>query len=58
MLVKAKGPGGRDINCGEDQGMVTMKLRVRWSVVWGRMDTAALKVGRRVVSGVDRSEKA
>lgn len=38
--------------------MVTMKLRVRWSVVWGRMDTAALKVGRRVVSGVDRSEKA
>lgn len=51
LLVKAKGPGGRDIDCGEDQGIVTVKLRGRWSV-WGRMDTVALKVGRRGVVGL------
>lgn len=31
--------------------MATVELRVRWSV-WGRMDTVALKVGRRVVVGL------
>lgn len=32
--------------------MATMELGVRCSIVWGRMDTVALKVGRRVIVGL------
>ena len=60
ILLKAKGPGGRDINCGEAQGMVPMELWVRWSAVSGRMGAElrpCSEAWEESCGGADRSER-
>jgi hypothetical protein len=60
ILIKVKGPGQNDINCGEAQVMVPMELEVRWFEVWRRMgeELRLFSEGQEESCGANRSEKA
>jgi len=60
ILIKVKGPGQNDINCGEAQVMVPMELEVRWFEVWRRMgeELRLFSEEQEESCGANRSEKA